>query len=184
MIATKKSHPMIHSTQHRIRHSLKLAVFASGLITAFISPAWAIQSTDTAASIIPAQTPPEVLAQFEAQRQKLSDYGLPIISPSLHVGQISPRIIHATHLPQPIFLVGCQKHDCHVSVQWLRTHQAELQAIRAIGWLISANDLTAVKQIEIAANGLPLVKASGELFAKQYGIHRYPVLITRKHLEQ
>lgn len=159
-----------------------MAILTTGLclITGMLAhPAYATPHPE------PANAPPEVSAPFgpEQAQAALINYGLPIISPSLHIGHDSPRPIDAHYLPCPVFLIGCESDDCSASIHWLAKHGRALRRIGAVGWIVSAKDRAAVAQLTMAANGPPLVSASGECFAHQYGIHTYPVLITRDHIE-
>ncbi|MGH8647539.1 MAG: PFL_4695 family integrating conjugative element protein, partial [Gammaproteobacteria bacterium] len=103
---------------------------------------------------------------------------LPIRSPSLSPGTVEARH-HPTRLLQPLFLVGTDPR----SLAWLEANRERLEQMGAIGMLVQADNEAELKQAIAAAQGLPLIPASGEAFATALGIRHYPVLITREGFE-
>jgi len=144
----------------------------------------AVALTTRQTQATPMEHAPSPLQSFAEQQEQLKTYGLPIVSPSLQLGKLSPRRIDIPYLSHPIAIVGCTDNDCSTCVGWLHTHRHTLEALNAVVWLVNANSLAAVNKIKAAAGRCPLIKASGELFATQYDIHYYPVLITANHIEQ
>ncbi len=103
---------------------------------------------------------------------------LPIRSPSLTSGAVEARH-RPTRLLQPVFLVGADPR----SLAWLEANHERLKQMRAIGMLVQAESEAELKQAIAAAQGLPLIPASGEAFATALEISHYPVLITREGIE-
>ncbi|MGH8646105.1 MAG: PFL_4695 family integrating conjugative element protein [Gammaproteobacteria bacterium] len=103
---------------------------------------------------------------------------LPIRSPSLTPGPVEARY-HPTRLLQPVFLVGADPG----SLAWLEANRERLKHLHAIGMLVQAENEAELSQAIAAAQGLPLIPASGEAFATALGISHYPVLITREGFE-
>ncbi len=103
---------------------------------------------------------------------------LPIRSPSLSSGAVEARH-RPTRLLQPVFLVGTDPR----SLAWLETNRERLKQMRAIGMLVQAENEAELKQAMAAAQGLPLIPASGEAFATALGIRHHPVLITTEGIE-
>ncbi|MGH8645542.1 MAG: PFL_4695 family integrating conjugative element protein [Gammaproteobacteria bacterium] len=102
---------------------------------------------------------------------------LPIRSPSLTPGPVEARQ-EPTRLIQPLFLVGADPE----SLRWLDAHRERLQQLGAAGMLVQAETEAELKAVTEAAQGLPLIPASGEAFAQPLGLTHYPVLITREGL--
>ncbi len=103
---------------------------------------------------------------------------LPIRSPSLTPGPIEARRI-PTRLTQPLFLVGADPE----SLRWLDANRERLQQLGAVGMLVQAETEAELKAVTEAAQGLPLIPASGEAFAQPLGLTHYPVLINREGVE-
>ncbi|MGH8584741.1 MAG: PFL_4695 family integrating conjugative element protein [Gammaproteobacteria bacterium] len=103
---------------------------------------------------------------------------LPIRSPSLSSGAVQARH-RPTRLLQPVFLVGADPR----SLAWLEANHERLKQLHAIGMLVQAENEAELNRAIAAAQGLPLIPASGEAFATALGIGHYPVLITREGFE-
>ncbi len=100
---------------------------------------------------------------------------LPVRSPSLSPGPVEARST-PTRLVQPLFLVGTDPR----SLRWIATNRERLTQLHAVGMLVQAETEAEVRAVIAAAQGLPLLPASGEAFAAELGIRHYPVLITRE----
>lgn len=104
---------------------------------------------------------------------------LPIRSPKLTPGKISPR---AHHVPfaRAFFLIGSDAF----SRRWLKQHRNALKQMGAVGLLVEATSLEDLRAIAELADGLPIIPASGSDIAKAIGIHHYPVAISAGRLWQ
>jgi integrating conjugative element protein (TIGR03765 family) len=100
---------------------------------------------------------------------------LPIRSPSLTPGLVEVRQT-PTRLLQPVFLVGADPK----SLEWLEVNRERLRQLNAIGMLVQAENNSELEAVAAAAQGLPLIPASGEAFAAELPIRHYPVLLTSK----
>ncbi len=116
-------------------------------------------------------------AAWPDRSYSLNQY-LPIRSPSLSSGTVEARH-RPTRLLQPVFLVGADPR----SLAWLEANRERLKQMRAIGMLVQAESEAPLTQAIAAAQGLPLIPASGEAFATVLGLRHYPVLITPEGIE-
>lgn len=104
---------------------------------------------------------------------------LPVSSPSLSPGLVTPRALHLPGLPR-LFLVG----DDPQSLEWLALRGDQLRAMGAVGLAVQVADTEGLQRLRAAAPGLTLQPISGEDLAKRLGLQHYPVLITGQGLEQ
>lgn len=104
---------------------------------------------------------------------------LPVTSPSLSPGKLTPRSLELPGLPR-LFLVG----DDPYSLAWLTQRRAALQQIGAVGLAVEVADAAALQRLRAAASGLTILPISGEDIARRLGLQHYPVLITGSALEQ
>lgn len=104
---------------------------------------------------------------------------LPVTSPSLSPGKLTPRPLKLPGLPR-LFLVGDDPH----SLAWLTQRGETLQQMRAVGLAIEVADAAALQRLRAAAPGLTILPISGEDIARRLGLLHYPVLITGSALEQ
>jgi integrating conjugative element protein (TIGR03765 family) len=112
--------------------------------------------------------------------QEQSPFTLPITTPSMQPGTVTvePKKLH--YLQRPLFLVGADAF----SQRWLFNKRDQLKRIGAVGLLIQAKDMAEVETILQLADGLQLIPASAEGFAKQVGLSHYPVLLSKEGWEQ
>jgi integrating conjugative element protein (TIGR03765 family) len=59
-------------------------------------------------------------------------------------------------------------------------NRERLRQLNAIGMLVQAENNSELEAVVAAAQGLPLIPASGEAFAAELPIRHYPVLLTSK----
>lgn len=104
----------------------------------------------------------------------------PIETPLMSPGKVEARQIDLSQLPQPLFIVGSDE----LSKGWLRQHIAQLKQIKAIGFLVQAQNENDFETIKSIADGLAIIPLSGNQLAAQWHINNYPVLISRKTIEQ
>lgn len=112
---------------------------------------------------------------------------LPVRSPALRVGELDGRPLAPAVLarlalgnPRPFFLVGADA----VSLRWLAQQRSTLQALGAVGLLVQADSADDVRQVADVAQGLPVTLGSGDDLARELGLDRYPVLVTREGIRQ
>ncbi len=104
---------------------------------------------------------------------------LPIRTPELSPGKISRRALK--HAPAtPLFLIGSDALSQH----WLLTHRNRLHEIGAVGLLVQAERVEDLQTIARLAAGLKIMPASCSDIAHHWGLKHYPVLISRKGIEQ
>ncbi len=118
--------------------------------------------------------PPGTRLKRAVRTVSLAHY-LPVRSPSLSPGPVEARRA-PTRLVQPLFLVGADPG----SLRWLEANRERLKQLHAIGMLVQAETEADLEAVTAAAEGLPLLPASGEAFAAELQIRHYPVLITRE----
>ena len=100
-------------------------------------------------------------------------------TPELAPGKVSRRALK--HAPAtPLFLIGSDALSQH----WLVTHRNRLHEIGAVGLLVQAERVEDLQAIARLAAGLKLMPASGSDIAHHWGLKHYPVLISRKGIEQ
>lgn len=104
----------------------------------------------------------------------------PIETPLMSPGKTEARQIDLPQLPQPLFIIGSDE----LSKNWLKEHAAQLKKIKAIGFLIQAQNETDFEAVKNIADGLAIIPLSGDQLATQWNINHYPVLISRKAIEQ
>jgi integrating conjugative element protein (TIGR03765 family) len=81
---------------------------------------------------------------------------------------------------RPVFLIGTDP----LSLDWLEAHRETLIERGAVGMLIEADSVEAVRQVAERAEGLQVLPASGSELARALGLRHYPVLISAQGIEQ
>jgi len=104
---------------------------------------------------------------------------LPVKSPSLSPGAFESRTHNAAGL-QPVFLVG----DDELSRQWLQRRGDVLREIKAVGWVVNVQRMTALTELRALGAGLEMVPAAADDLAQRLGIEHYPALVTATGIEQ
>ena len=87
--------------------------------------------------------------------------------------------ISLSHLQQPLFVVG----DNTASYKWLKQYKTVLKSMGALGLVVEAENLDALKKIKEASDGLPIMPASGDALKKAFNVKCYPVLISEHRIE-
>lgn len=90
---------------------------------------------------------------------------------------IQSRKVNIQHLARPMFVIG----DNESSATWLAKYKPELEKVRAVGLIVEAKNVGALKRIRDESGNLELYPANGNALSKMFGINCYPVLIS-KHL--
>jgi integrating conjugative element protein (TIGR03765 family) len=124
---------------------------------------------------IPAPRQPLGTPFTRADRTVSLAHYLPVRSPSLSPGPVEARRA-PTRLVQPLFLLGADPE----SIRWLEANRDRLRQLHAIGMLVQAETESDLEAVTVAAQGIPLIPASGEAFAEALQVRHYPVLITRE----
>ena len=109
-----------------------------------------------------------------------SAFQLPIETPSMSPGPVSVTVKPLKYLQQPLFLVGTDPQ----SKAWLTAKRGQLVKLNAVGLLVQADTLQDIQGMQALAEGLRLIPASAESFAKPLALSHYPVLISRDGWEQ
>jgi integrating conjugative element protein (TIGR03765 family) len=106
---------------------------------------------------------------------------LPIRTPEMSPGVVRARGPQAAATgARPVFLIGTDP----LSLEWLAAHRARLIELGAVGMLIEADTVEAVRQVATRAEGLKILPASGAELARALGVRHYPVLISARGIEQ
>ena len=98
---------------------------------------------------------------------------LPIRSPGLTPGKITPRTHHVP-FARAFFLIGSDA----ISKRWLKQHRKTLKQMGAVGLLVEATSPEDLRAIAALADGLPITPASGSDIAEAIGIVHYPAGIS------
>jgi integrating conjugative element protein (TIGR03765 family) len=106
---------------------------------------------------------------------------LPIRTPEMSPGAVRARGPQAAATgARPVFLIGTDP----LSLDWLEAHRETLIERGAVGMLIEADSVGAVRQVAARAEGLQVLPASGSELARALGLRHYPVLISAQGIEQ
>ncbi|WP_444944846.1 integrating conjugative element protein [Microbulbifer sp. ZKSA006] len=130
------------------------------------------------AQYLPKRSEPQ--PKQSALPSKHKAFQLPIETPSMSPGRVSATERTLKYLQQPLFLIGADKQ----SKAWLQARRDQLVELNAIGLLVQVDTLEEIKAIKALANGLRLMPASAESFAKPLALKHYPVLISKDGWEQ
>lgn len=105
---------------------------------------------------------------------------LPIVTPELTPGTVTPKAMNNAQLLQPLFLIGSDDQ----SKQWLSQNNAQLLQLHAIGLLVQANTTADIQTMQALGKGLMIIPAPAKALIEQYGLSHYPVLITKEGITQ
>jgi integrating conjugative element protein (TIGR03765 family) len=108
---------------------------------------------------------------------------LPIRSPGLTPGVVARRTVKrsdAIRIFRPFFLVGSDLR----SREWLATHRDRLEQLGAVGMLVQAENVEDLEAMARIAEGLPVLPASATDIARVMGLAHFPVLVSRRGIEQ
>ena len=82
--------------------------------------------------------------------------------------------------PRPFFLIGSDA----ASRDWLTRHRDRLKELGAVGMLVQAESVEDLEIIARIADGLPILPAPAADIGRALGIEHFPVLISRRGIEQ
>jgi integrating conjugative element protein (TIGR03765 family) len=108
---------------------------------------------------------------------------LPIRSPGLTPGLVARRQVKLSdpgRIPRPFFLIGSDLR----SREWLATHRDRLEQLGAVGMLVQADSVEDLEEMARIAEGLPVLPASATDIARALGLEHFPVLVSRRGIEQ
>jgi integrating conjugative element protein (TIGR03765 family) len=108
---------------------------------------------------------------------------LPIRSPGLTPGVVARGTVKrsdAIRIPRPFFLVGSDLW----SREWLATHRDRLEQLGAVGMLVQAENVEDLEAMARIAEALPVLPASATDIAHVLGLEHFPVLVSRRGIEQ
>lgn len=123
---------------------------------------------------------PKKAALGEAPAQpalSVAGFGLPVRTPSMTPGRVARRSLPVLEGKmggaRPLFIVGADQW----SLQWLQQNRDHLEAMNAAGMVVAVENEQELAMLRLAAMGLDLIVASGEVLANELGLEHYPVLI-------
>jgi len=108
---------------------------------------------------------------------------LPIRSPGLAPGPVPRRPLrlpNSATIARPFFLIGSDP----ASRDWLTKHRDQLKELGAVGMLVQAESAEDLEIIARIADGLPILPAPASDIGRALGIKHFPVLISRRGIEQ
>lgn len=103
----------------------------------------------------------------------------PVITPSMTPGYVDVRRLPIP-VSQPICIVGDDQRSRH----WLRTKATLLKESGFICFVVNVHNAIALARLQRLVPGVSLAPIPGQVFAKDWGIKHYPVIITNKGVGQ
>ncbi|UVO09283.1 integrating conjugative element protein [Pectobacterium polonicum] len=104
---------------------------------------------------------------------------LPVTTPELTPGKVSPRALRLTGMP-PIFIIG----DDPLSRDWVVKRAGELQRLKATGFVVSVSTEASLRELQVLLPENDIAPVSGSDLATRLQLSHYPVLITETGLSQ
>ncbi|WP_409160573.1 integrating conjugative element protein [Pectobacterium sp. B2J-2] len=104
---------------------------------------------------------------------------LPVTTPELTPGTVSPRALKLTGMP-PIFIIG----DDPLSRSWLVKRVEELQRLNATGFVVNVSSEASLRELQVLLPKNDIAPVSGSDLARRLQLSHYPVLITENGLSQ
>jgi integrating conjugative element protein (TIGR03765 family) len=103
-----------------------------------------------------------------------------VTTPEMTVGKVRQRQLNLPLLSSPIFLVGTDP----VSKKWLANNKAALINMVAVGMIINTSSEKDTVDILKMTSGLTVSTASASTLARRFKLRHYPVLISKKAIQQ
>ncbi|RUM93754.1 MAG: hypothetical protein DSZ28_06670 [Thiothrix sp.] len=116
----------------------------------------------------------------EAQINNIDASVLPLRTHGMSVGKVIKRQVNIPALKTPVCVVGSDEQ----SLNWLATNRKQLSRIGARCLLIQAESQTDIDRVNKQANGLKMVTVPGDAMVAEFGLQHYPVLISKRWIEQ
>lgn len=109
-------------------------------------------------------------------------FTLPITTPEMSPGRVTPRPIDQPFMSRPLFMIGSGRF----SRQWFIQNRERLSELNAAGMLIQVDSIEDLRTMARLSEGfnLQIMPASGSDIARQLGLKHYPVLIWKNGIEQ
>ncbi len=109
-------------------------------------------------------------------------FTLPITTPEMSPGRITPQPIDQPFMSRPLFLIGSDRF----SRQWFIQNRERLGELNAAGMLVQMDSIEDLRTMARLSDGynLQIMPASGSDIARQLGLKHYPVLIWKNGIEQ
>ena len=143
------------------------------------------------------KTPEQLRAEYEKAKKKLAEKRLkntqtkdlnkgtnplfPIDPGGLVLGKLTPRSANFPELKKPLCIFGSDKK----SLRWFDQIKYDIQDAGGFCWLIQADNLDDLKRVLKHSKGIVrVIPISGKLAAKQFGLERYPAIITSEEITQ
>ena len=101
------------------------------------------------------------------------------VSKLLSEGTVRERKVNNPSMAHPIYIVGTGKQ----SLKWLEKVAHRLKGLDAQGFAVNVPNNSAYQKL-VRLSGLHPTPVDGDIFAKRFGIHHYPVLISKHWIEQ
>ena len=106
---------------------------------------------------------------------------LPVVSPSLSVGIIEKKKVN---FKQVVALPLCVIGSDATSIQWLSQYRNQLKKLRAMCYLVQADNTDDLKRVAEVGKDIFIFPTSGKFLTETFGIKHYPVLISQSWIEQ
>lgn len=109
-------------------------------------------------------------------------FTLPITTPEMSPGRVTPRPINQPFMSRPLFLIGSDRF----SRQWFIQNRERLSELNAAGMLVQVDSIEDLRTMARLSDGfnVQIMPASGSDIARQLGLKHYPVLIWKNGIEQ
>ncbi len=143
------------------------------------------------------KTPEELKKEFEEAKKRLYEKRikdkevrsrvknvnpmLPLKTGGLVLGKVRSRSVNFPEVKKPICIFGSDEK----SLRWFNSIKYHIQEEGGYCWLIQAETIDDLKRVLRLSKGIvSVVPITGELAVKQFGIKRYPVIITSEEITQ
>ena len=115
-------------------------------------------------------------------RQAPAPFTLPITTPEMSPGRVTPQPIDQPFMSRPLFLIGSDRF----SHQWFIQNRERLSELNAAGMLVQVDSIEDLQTMARLSDGfsVQIMPASGSDIARQLGLKHYPVLIWKNGIEQ
>lgn len=111
--------------------------------------------------------------------QPSMEFGFPLES-QWQPGQFERRQVHVPRLPQPFFVIGCDR----ISYRWLDQRKYQLETLTAIGFVVRCDSRSSYLALARHAHPLRLQAMQANGIAEKLNHSIYPALISRTAIEQ
>jgi integrating conjugative element protein (TIGR03765 family) len=118
----------------------------------------------------------------QSSGQASAPFTLPIKTPEMTPGRVTPRPINQPYMSRPLFMIGTDR----LSQQWFVQNRKRLSELNAAGMIVQADSMDGLHTIARLVDGLnvQIMPAPASDIARQLGLKHYPVLIWKNGIEQ